>query len=42
MAKTDDEIDLLGQLVASLTREILDTNRNILELEKGIKKLEKK
>lgn len=30
----DDEIESLGQLVASLTRELVETNRQVLELEK--------
>ena len=42
MVKSDEEINLLGQLVVSLTKEILDTNRNIQELEKWITELEKK
>jgi cell division protein FtsL len=42
MVKSDEEINLLGQLVVSLTKEILDTNRNIKELEKRITELEKK
>jgi hypothetical protein len=42
MVKSDEEINLLGQLVVSLTKEILDTNRNIQELEKRITELEKK
>jgi hypothetical protein len=42
MVKSDEEINLLGQLVVSLTKEILDTNRNIQEQEKRITELEKK
>jgi hypothetical protein len=42
MAESDEEINILGQLVASLTKEILDANRNIQELEKRITKLETK
>ncbi len=32
----------LGQLVVSLTKELIETNRNVLELEKRVSKLEKK
>lgn len=41
MVKHDEEINSLGQLVVSLTREILDTNRKILELEKRVSEHEK-
>jgi hypothetical protein len=33
MVKHNDEIELLGQLVASLIRELVETNRQVLELE---------
>jgi hypothetical protein len=42
MVKHNDEIELLGQLVASLIRELVETNRQVLELEKRVLELEKK
>ncbi|MGB7960902.1 MAG: hypothetical protein WCF46_13505 [Nitrososphaeraceae archaeon] len=42
MVEHDGEIDTLGQLVVSLTKELIETNRNVLELEKRVSQLEKK
>ena len=42
MVEYNGEIDTLGQLVVSLTKELIETNRNVLELEKRVSKLEKK
>ena len=42
MVKHNDEIEWLGQLVASLTRELVETNRQLMELEKRVVGLEKK
>jgi hypothetical protein len=42
MVEHNGEIDTLGQLVVSLTKELIETNRNVLELEKRVSKLEKK
>ena len=39
MVKHDGEVDTLGQLVVSLTKELLETN---LDLEKRISQLEKR
>jgi hypothetical protein len=36
MAKHNDEIESLGQLVASLTRELVETNRQLMGLEKRV------
>lgn len=41
MGKHDGEVETLGQLVVNLTRELLETNRNVLELEKRVSQLEK-
>ena len=40
MVKHDSEVDTLGQLVVSLTKELLETNRTVLDLEKRISQLE--
>jgi hypothetical protein len=42
MVEHNGEIDTLGQLIVSLTKELIETNRNVLELEKRVSKLEKK
>jgi len=42
MVEHNGEIDTLGQLVVSLTKELIQTNRNVLELEKRVSELEKK
>ena len=42
MGKHDGEVDILGQLVVSLTKELLETNRTVLDLEKRISQLEKR
>ena len=42
IAKRNDEIESLGQLVASLTKEMVETNRQLMELEKWVSELEKK
>ena len=42
MGKHDGEVDTLGQLVVNLTKELLETNRNVLELEKRVSEPEKK
>ncbi|MGC1133103.1 MAG: hypothetical protein WA941_09795 [Nitrososphaeraceae archaeon] len=42
MVEHNGEIDTLGQLVVSLTKELIETNRNVLELEKRVSQLEKK
>ena len=42
MVKHDGEVDTLGQLVVSLTKELLEINRTVLDLEKRISELERK
>ncbi len=42
MDKHDGEVDTLGLLVVNLTKELLETNRNDLELEKRVSQLEKR
>jgi hypothetical protein len=42
MVEHNGEIDTLGQLVVSLTKELTEINRNVLELEKRVSELEKK
>ena len=42
MAKHNDEIESLGQLVAILTKELVETNRQLMDLEKRVSELEKK
>jgi phosphomevalonate kinase len=42
MVKNDEEINSLGQLVVSMTKEILDTNRKVLDLEKRVSEQEKR
>lgn len=42
MDKHDSEVDTLGQLVVNLTKELLETNRNVLALEKRALELEKR
>jgi hypothetical protein len=42
MVEHNGEIDTLGQLVVSLTKELIETNRNVLKLEKRVSELEKK
>ena len=42
MVKHDGEVDTLGQLVVSLTKELLETNLTVLDLEKRISQLEKR
>jgi|SoiMethySBSTD1v2_1073268.scaffolds.fasta_scaffold944995_2 hypothetical protein len=42
MVTLNNEIELLGQLVVSLARELVETNHQVLELEKRISELEKK
>ena len=40
VGKHDCEVETLGQLVVNLTRELLETNRNVMELEKRASELE--
>ena len=42
MVEHNGEIDTLGQLVVSLTKELIETNRKVLVLEKRVSELEKK
>ena len=42
MGKHDSEVDTLGQLVVNLTKELLQTNRNVQTLEKRALELEKR
>jgi hypothetical protein len=42
MVEHNGEIDTLGQLVVSLTKELIETNRNLQKLEERVSKLEKK
>src|SRR5215510_2955791 len=42
MVKNDEEINSLGKLVVSMTKEILDTNRKVLDLEKRVSAQEKR
>ncbi|MGH9977060.1 MAG: hypothetical protein ACRD8Z_14665 [Nitrososphaeraceae archaeon] len=42
MGKHDGDVDTLGQLVVNLTRELLETNRNVLDLEKIVSQLDKR
>jgi hypothetical protein len=42
MVEHNGEIDTLGQLVVNLTKELIETNRNVLKLEKRVSELEKK
>jgi hypothetical protein len=42
MVKNDEELNSLGQLIVSITKEILDTNRKVLDLEKRVSEQEKR